>query len=100
MERRVRFNLYGQEFSFYTDATEEEVEQVINMVRAELDEGSQGVRTSLPSNKMLVLGCLKIAAKYVQLEKEFDRFRNSHDESIDKLIDKVSSSIDRDKSVK
>jgi len=100
MERRVRFNLYGQEFSFYTDASEEEVEQVINMVRAELDEESQGALTSLPSNKMLVLGCLQIAAKYVQLEKEYDRFRNKQDESIDKLIDKVSSSMEPDKPMK
>ncbi len=100
MERRVRFNLYGQEFSFYTDASEEEVEQVINMVRAELDEGNQGIRTSLPSNKMLVLGCLKIAAKYVQLENEYDRFRNKQDESIDKLIDRVSSSMESDKPLK
>ena len=69
MERRVDFKLFGQEFSFYTDAPEEEVEQVINMVRSELDEGGQSIRTSLPSSKMLVLVCLRIAARFVQLEK-------------------------------
>ncbi len=100
MERRVRFKLYGQEFSFYTDASEEEVEQVIDMVRTELDEGSPGIRTSLPSNKMLVLGCLKIAARYVQLEKEYDSFRTRQDRSIDRLIDRVSSSINHDDDVK
>jgi len=94
MDRLVHFNLFGQEFSFYTSSPEEEVEQVINLIRAELDEGGQGVRTSLPSNKMLVLGCLKIAARFVQLEKEFDTFRSKQDESIDKLINKVSSGID------
>lgn len=98
MERRVRFDLHGQEFSFYTDASEEEVEQVISMVRAELGEQDQGRCTSLLSTKMLVLGCLKIAARYVQLEKEFNRFRNSQDESIDKLINKVSSGIDKENS--
>ena len=100
MERRVRFNLYGQEFSFYTEASEEEVEQVVNMVRAELDEGGLATRTSLPSNKMLVFGCLQIAARYVQLEKEYDLFRSKQDKSIDKLIDKVSSSIDMDEPMK
>ena len=94
MERRVDFNLFGQEFSFYTDSSEEDVEQVINMVRSELDEGGVGIRTSLPSSKMLVLVCLKIAARYVQLEKEFAQFRNRQDESIDKLINKVSSGMD------
>jgi len=94
MERRVDFSLFGQEFSFYTDASEEEVELVINMVRSELDEGGQGVRTSLPSSKMLVLVCLKIAARYVLLEKEFEVFRARQDASIDKLINKVSSEME------
>jgi len=94
MERRVDFKLFGQEFSFYTDASEEEVEQVINLVRSELDEGGQAIRTSLPSSKMLVLVCLRIAARFVQLEKEFVQFRNRQDKSIDNLINKVSSSIE------
>ena len=91
MERRVRFELFGQEFSFYTDATEEEGELVIDMVRTELGGDERG---TLPSNKMLVLCCLKIAARYVQLEKEFKTFRSRQGASIDKLIDKVSSGID------
>ena len=94
MDRLVSFDLFGQEFSFYTSESDEEVEQIINLVRAELDAGGQGVRTSLPSNKMLVLGCLRIAARLVQLEKEFDAFRNKQDASIDKLINKVSSGMD------
>ena len=94
MDRRVDFKLFGQEFSFYTDSPEEEVEQIINLVRSELDEGGQAVRTSLPSSKMLVLVCLRIAAKLVKLEKEYDQFKSKQDESIDKLINRVSSSID------
>ena len=94
MERLVHFDLFGQEFSFYTSATDEEVEEIVNLVRAELDEGGQGMRTSLPSNKMLVLGCLKIAARLVQLQQEFEQFRSRQDESIDKLITKVSSGLD------
>ena len=35
MERRVRFNLYGQEFSFYTEASEEEGEVAVRMAKAE-----------------------------------------------------------------
>lgn len=90
MERLVHFELFGQKFSFYTDASEEEVELIISMVRSELGEDELGRRTPLPSNKMLVLGCLKIAARYVQLNRDFDSFRSRQDESIDKLIDKVS----------
>ena len=92
----MQFDLFGQEFSFYTDASEEEVEQVISIVRSELDELNEGRSKTLLSTKMLVLCCLKIAARYVDLDKEYDRFRNRQDESIDKLISKVSSGIDRE----
>lgn len=95
MERLVQLELFGQDFSFYTDASEEDVELIVNMVRAELGAEESGSRTPLPSNKMLVLGCLKIAARCVQVEKDFETFRVRQDESIDKLIGKVSSEIER-----
>ncbi|MDW7773383.1 MAG: cell division protein ZapA [Desulfobulbaceae bacterium] len=96
MERRVQFDLYGQAFSFYTDASEEEVAQVISLVRDELGEQRQGKVPALLTTKTLVLCCLKIADRYVRLDKEYNRFRNRQDESIDKLINKVSSGIDRE----
>ena len=92
MERLVHFELFGQEFSFYTDASEDDVERIVTMVRSELCE-EETAKRSLPSNKMLVLGCLKIAARFVQLEKEFSSFQTRQGESIDKLINKVSSGI-------
>lgn len=93
MERLVHFDLFGQEFSFYTDASEKDVELIINMVRSELAGDEPERRAPLPSNKMLVLGCLKIAAKYVQLSRDFETFRTRQDKSIDKLIDKVSTEM-------
>ena len=94
MERRVDFKLCNQEFAFYTDAPPEEVEQIISLVRSELNESGQGLRASMPSSKMLVLLCLKIAARYVHLNREFEQFRARQGESIDKLISKVSSSME------
>ena len=94
MERRVDIRLFNQEFSFYTDAPPEEVEQIISLVRGELNGGGQGFGVSMPSSKMLVLVCLKIAARYVQLEKEYEQFRAQQGESIDKLISKVSSGME------
>lgn len=95
VERLVHFTLFGQEFSFYTDASEEDVGQVLDIVRSELDaEGGPAARTSVPSSKVLVLGCLRIAARYVQLASEYDSFRRKQDNSIDHLINKVSSGID------
>lgn len=94
MERRVDFKLFDQEFSFYTEAPPEDVERVIGMVRSELDEGGHGFRTSLPSSKMLVLVCLKIAARYVQLEQEYEQYRARQGDSIDRLINRFSSDVD------
>lgn len=94
MERLVHFELFGQEFSFYTDSSEEDVELILAMVRSELGAEGSGKHSSLPSSKMLVLGCLKIAARFVQLEKEFNTFQARQDKSIDKLINKVASGIE------
>ena len=89
-ERLVRFALFGQEFTFYSNAPENEVEEVVDILRSEL-EGSDGEYVStIPSSKLLVLGCLRIAARYVRVNREFDTYRNSQGRSIDNLIDKMS----------
>ncbi|MFP7753371.1 cell division protein ZapA [Thermodesulfobacteriota bacterium B35] len=93
-ERLVRFSMFGQEFTFYSDAPEDEVEEVIALLRAELEDARLDTVSTIPSSKMLVLGCLRIAARYVQLHKEFEAFRKNQGRSIDELIDKVASGID------
>ncbi len=93
MDRLVRFSLFGQEFSFYTDAPEEEVDSIISFVRSELGTDGLAGPSGMPSNKMIVLGCLRIAAKYIELEKDFKNFQKEQDVSIDKLIAKVSSGM-------
>ena len=89
-ERLVRFALFGQEFTFYSDAPEDEVDNVVSILRNEL-EGADGKYVStVPSSKLLVLGCLRIAAKYVKVNKEFDAYRSRQGQSIDNLIDKMA----------
>ena len=94
-ERLVSFSLFGQDFSFFSDAPEDEVQEAIALLCEEL-EGGAGLVTSstVPSSKVLVLGCLRLAARYVNLEREGDLFRESQREIIDKLIDKVSSGLE------
>ncbi len=93
-DRLVSFNMFGQEFTFYSDASDDEVEKVIALLRSELEGGKKMARSSVPSSKLLVLGCLRIAAKYVQLNNEFENFRQVQDRSIGELIDKVSTEMD------
>jgi len=93
-ERLVSFTLFGQEFSFYSDAPEYEVQGAIAMLRDELEGTDLAARSTVPSSTMLVLGCLRLAARYVNLDKEFSTFRTSQEKSIDKLINKVSSGME------
>lgn len=89
-ERLVRFALFGQEFMFYSDASESEVDNVVEILRNELEGADGKYISTVPSSQLLVLGCLRIAAKYVKVNREFDAYRNRQGQSIDNLIDKMS----------
>jgi len=94
-ERLVKFSLFGQDFSFYTDAPEEEVEGAVALLRQEFEsDAALFGKSTVPSSKMLVLGCLRIAARYVELEQRFRRFRQGQEEDIDRLVRKVSANLD------
>jgi cell division protein ZapA len=93
-DRLVRFKLFGQEFTFYSNASEEEVDAVIALLREELESGETFSRGSVPSSKMLVLGCLRMAAKYVQVHREFETYRQSQETTLARLIDKVVAGLD------
>jgi cell division protein ZapA len=92
-DRLVRFHLFGQEFTFYSDAPEDEVEAVIALLRDELEANEKVSRSSVPSSKVLVLGCLRMAAKYVQLKQEYKEYRHLQERTVDRLIDKISSGM-------
>ena len=93
-DRLVRFTLFGQEFTFYSDASEEEVGAVIALLQQELEAENPSRRSSVPSSKMLVLGCLRIAAKYVQAQRAQSRDAEIQRQRIARLIDKIASVTD------
>jgi len=93
-DRLVRFQLFGQEYTFYSDAPEEEVDSVIAILRQELEANEKVSRSSVPSSKMLILGCLRMAAKYTQLNREYREFRQEQERSVAQLIAKVSAELD------
>jgi len=89
-ERLVRISLFGQEYTFYSDAPDEEIDEVVELIRRELEESGHSRAGTVPSSKMLVLGCLRIAARYVRLNREYEEYRNRQDRSIDHLIDRMA----------
>ena len=99
-ERLISFTLCGQEFSFYSDAPDEEVEEAVTLLRNELDVPESAGITTLPSSTMLVLACLRLAARYVNLQNDFNRFdseRTNYEERkrvISGMIDHISSVLE------
>ena len=93
-DRLVRFILFGQEFTFYSDASEEDVDAVITMLRQELEGDIPHRRSSVPSSKMLVLGCLRIAARYIQAQRERSCRDAAQQQVIARLINKIASASD------
>ncbi|MBP7516866.1 MAG: cell division protein ZapA [Desulfobulbus sp.] len=93
-DRLVRFHLFGQEFTFYSDAPEDEVEEVIDLLRQELEAGEKVGRSAVPSSKILVLGCLRMTARYVQLQREYQDYRQAQQRTLANLADKVGIALD------
>ncbi len=93
-EHLVTFTLFGQDYSFYSDAPEEEVEGAVAMLREELEGTELASKSTVPSSTMLVLGCLRLAARYVNLRNEFNSFRTTQEQSVYRMIDKVSSGME------
>ena len=93
-DRLERFHLFGQEFTVYSDAPEDEVEEVIDLLRQELEAGEKVGRSAVPSSKILVLGCLRMTARYVQLQREYQDYRQAQQRTLANLADKVGIALD------
>lgn len=100
-ERLISFTLYGQEFSFYSDVPDDEVQEAVSILRKELGEPEQiGPTTTVPSSTLLVLACLRIAARHVSLQREFDQFYaerkkyKGRNELLSELIGRVSAALE------
>lgn len=91
MARLVKFEVFGQEFPLYTDAPEEEVKEILELVKSQFEEHVQKSSTGvLPANKVAVLSSLNMAGKYVKLKKDFEAYKKS----LNELLDRVNKNID------
>ncbi len=94
-ERLVQFSLLGQEYRFYTGATEEEMEAILSLVRERIEESS-GSGQVLPVNKIAVLACLNIASSYVRLKNDFELYKKNAETNIDNINAKIGHCISDD----
>lgn len=92
-ERLVRFELLGQEYKFYTAASEAEMEDILSLVREQVEGNAGSRRGTLPASKVAVMACLNIASKYVQLRQEFDSYKSDNETRFYRLSEEIRNSL-------
>ncbi len=90
-ERLVRFTLLGQEYKFFTGSPEQEIEEILNLVRELIENNSNGDYGTLPVSKIAVMACLNMASKYIKLTHDFEQFRTESEDRLNCLNKKIDA---------
>lgn len=88
MARAVKFEVFGQEYSLYTEAPEEDVQEILEMVKAHLYETCKATNV-MPSSKAAILASLNMAGKYVKLQRDFENYRSEVEAISTQLTKKI-----------
>ncbi len=92
MQRLVKFEVLGQEYPLYTDAPEEDVKEILELVKKQLETYSQSAST-LPSNKLAILASLNMAGKYIKLKRDFENYKSKINSSLEDITVKIDSVV-------
>ena len=92
-ERLVKFELLGQEYKFYTAASEDELQSILALVRQLVETGSNRSAGTLPVGKIAVMACLNIASRYVQLERDFEDYRRESEDRLMKINEAIRTHL-------
>lgn len=92
MARLVKFEVFGQEYSLNTEAPEEDVQEIMEMVRTHLYETCRS-SSVVPSSKSVILASLNMAGKYVELKRNFDDYRNEVETLSGKIVKKIEDFV-------
>ena len=93
MERLVTFKVLGQEYPLYTDAPEEDVQEILALVKTQLENTGQGSSHVLPASKLAIVTSLNIASKYVKLKREYEGYKQRVEEKISQLSARIEKNI-------
>ncbi len=93
MERLVKFEVLGQEYQLSTDASDEDVSEILQLVKNQIESYSKSAST-LPANKLAILSSLNMAGKYVKLKREFDEFKQMVGQTAEKMESKIDGVLE------
>lgn len=85
----VNFQVLGQEYPLYTDAPEEDVQEILALVKTHLEYAGQASQHILPANKIGILTSLNIASSYVKMKKEYAEYRQLVEKRIALLSERI-----------
>ena len=91
MERLVKFEVLGQEYPLHTDAPDEDVQEILHLVKSQIEDNYHSATHILPANKLAVLLSLNIAGEYVKLKREFGQYKQHVNARLDQLTKKVEN---------
>ncbi len=92
MERLVKFEVLGQEYPLFTDAPEGDVQEILLLVKNQLEEVSRGGGSrGLPANKAAILTSLNMASQYVRLKREFGEYRQQVEDYLGRLASRIEN---------
>ena len=90
--RRVRINVFNNDYFIKTDADEEYVSEIANYLEEKLKEASPGL-DSVSAPRPFLLATLKIADDYFRLKREYEEFKNRAEERSNSLVEMLDNSI-------
>lgn len=92
-ERMVRFELLGQEYKFYTAATDEELQSILSLVRQLLEIEPGQKPGTIPFGRVAILACLNIASRYVKLEQDYTEYKRDSEARMLKLNEDIRAKL-------
>lgn len=95
-ERLVEFELLGQQYKFYTGASEEEMQAILSLVRQLVETEPNSSVGTIASGKKAILACLNIASRYVKLQQEFKDYQHNTEYKIARLVDEIKTGLSSD----
>ena len=93
MERLVKFEVLGQEYPLYTDAPEQDIEEILHLVKMQIESNSKSSKSLLPANKVAVLTSLNMAGKYVRIKRDFEQYKQQMSELVERLTLVIGNSL-------
>ncbi len=88
-ERLVTFHLLGQEFTFYTGASEEEMQAILALVKKQIENNGGRAGGTIPAGKVVVMACLNLASHYLRLKQDYDGYRRNTEDTLATLNEKL-----------